>query len=75
MITKKCDSLQWNEGYTTLWRDPFGTVRSVVILFGVAHFVASPFWSEFDENNFFLLLYVSIFLIYKKISVFTFFQK
>jgi len=38
----------------------------VVALFGIAHVVAGPFWSrrfwcEFHENNFFLLLFVSIF--------------
>jgi len=41
-----------------------------VVLFGIVHFVASPFWSrpflrKFYKNNFFLLLF-SIFLIYKK---------
>jgi len=58
----------------TLWRDPF-----LVVLFGIAHFVPGPFWSrpfkcEFYENIFFLLLFVSIFLIYKK-NFCLFFQK
>jgi len=44
----------------------FGAAHFVVALFGVAHFVAGlfwsgPFWREFYENNFFLLLFVSIF--------------
>jgi len=55
-------------GYTTLWRDHFGSARFVVALFGIAHFIDAPFWSgpfwrKFQENNFFVL----IFLIYKKI--------
>jgi len=42
-----------------LW---LSAVRFVVAHFGVAHFVAStilsgPFWREFHENNFFLLLF------------------
>jgi len=41
----------------TLWCDQFGMARFVA-LFGVAHFVAGPYWSrpfwrEFHENNFF----------------------
>jgi len=53
-------------GYTTLWRDHFCAARFVVALFGIAHFVAGPFWCgpfwrEFYENNFFLLLFVSIY--------------
>jgi len=50
--------LQVAKGYTTLWHGHFGTVRFVVALFGIAHFVAGPFcsrlfWYEFHENNFF----------------------
>jgi len=55
-------------GYTTLWCDHFGGAHFVVALFGVADFVAVPFWSEsfwceFHKNIFFLLLFVSIFII------------
>jgi len=62
--------METDKEYTTLWHDHFCAAHFVVALFGVAHFVAGPFWSgpflcEFHKNNFFLLLFVSIFLIYK----------
>jgi len=46
----------------SFWHDHFGAARFVVALYGVAHFVASlfwsrPFWCEFHENNLFLLLF------------------
>jgi len=44
----------------------FGAARFVVALFGVAHFVAGPFWSEFQTNFFVCFFLFSIFLIYKK---------
>jgi len=74
---KTCKQNRFRVGYTTLWLDHFVSARFVVALFGVAHFVADPFWSgpfwrEFHENNFFLLLFVLIFLIYKKFSIFHF---
>jgi len=51
-------------GYTTFMARLLFAARFVVI--GVAHFVAGPFWSgpfwrEFQEKNFFLLLFVLIF--------------
>jgi len=44
-------------GYTTFLRDHLGAARFVVALFGVAYFVAGPFWSvtfwrKFHENYF-----------------------
>jgi len=46
-------------GSTSFSRDLFGAACFVVVLFGGADFVASPFlsgpfWCEFQENNFFL---------------------
>jgi len=42
----------------TLWHNHF-----VVALFGIAHFVAGPFWSrpfwrEFHKNNFFFCFFL-----------------
>jgi len=69
-------------GYTTLWRNHFGTARFIVALFDVTHFVAGPcwsrpFWCKFHENNFFFWLFFFqffIFLIYIIFSVFFFFH-
>jgi len=35
-----------------LWRSQF-----VAAIFGIAHFIAGPFWCKFHENNFFILLF------------------
>jgi len=83
-------SVFWHKCYsgsTFFWGDHFGAARFVVVLSGIAHFVAGLFWSgpflrEFHEHIFFLLLFsfsnFSIFLIYKNYFFrlsFIFFQK
>jgi len=68
----------------TLWRDHFGTARIVVILFGIAHFVADLFGANitklffpllFSFFNFFNLYYffrLYFFIFFKTIKGFLF---
>jgi len=48
------------------WRSPFCCGPFLCCPFVTGSFWSGPFLREFHENNFFLLLFVSIFLIYKK---------